>query len=65
MSYDLDCTCLKGTCDNSIASTGSCVLGSCEAGYTGPDCDVQETTCNGITCPMFANCTETPGGNQT
>ena len=53
------CSCLHGVCDNRVDSLGKCKPYSCNAGYTGADCDIQVQKCDRrlrIQCHAFADC---------
>ncbi|KAF2979785.1 hypothetical protein EK904_012809 [Melospiza melodia maxima] len=42
---DKECPCINGKCDNRADSDGSCLPGSCRAGYTGKLCEQQIAPC--------------------
>uniref|UniRef100_A0A8C5IYW2 Stabilin 2 n=1 Tax=Junco hyemalis TaxID=40217 RepID=A0A8C5IYW2_JUNHY len=43
---DKECPCINGKCDNRADSDGSCLPGSCRAGYTGKLCEQQTVPCD-------------------
>uniref|UniRef100_A0A8C5UMP2 Stabilin 2 n=1 Tax=Malurus cyaneus samueli TaxID=2593467 RepID=A0A8C5UMP2_9PASS len=57
---DRECPCTFGTCDNRVDSDGSCVPGSCRAGYTGQLCEERIVPCEPLLqlCHAQAFCQE-------
>lgn len=55
-----ECTCLHGVCDNRVTgSTGRCKPFTCEAGYSGTNCDTKIQRCDRrsrLRCHAFADC---------
>ncbi|XP_076815963.1 stabilin-2-like isoform X2 [Clavelina lepadiformis] len=53
-----NCSCLHGTCDNSVVSRGNCIAGSCELGWSGENCDRKRKECGQeqIACHQHATC---------
>ncbi|NXQ70558.1 STAB2 protein, partial [Quiscalus mexicanus] len=55
---DKECPCTNGKCDNRVDSDGSCLPGSCRAGYTGKLCEQQIVPCEPSLqlCHAHADC---------
>uniref|UniRef100_A0A8U8BRH3 Uncharacterized protein n=1 Tax=Geospiza parvula TaxID=87175 RepID=A0A8U8BRH3_GEOPR len=55
---DKECPCINGKCDNRVDSDGSCLPGSCRAGYTGKLCEQQIVPCEPSLqlCHAHADC---------
>ncbi|OWK58296.1 Stabilin-2 [Lonchura striata] len=55
---DKECLCIYGKCDNRIDSDGTCLPGSCRAGYTGSLCEQQIVPCEASLqlCHADADC---------
>uniref|UniRef100_A0A8C3TSH7 Stabilin 2 n=1 Tax=Catharus ustulatus TaxID=91951 RepID=A0A8C3TSH7_CATUS len=55
---DKECLCIYGKCDNRIDSDGTCLPGSCRAGYTGKLCEKQIAPCEPSLqlCHAHADC---------
>uniref|UniRef100_A0A8C5M7K7 Stabilin 2 n=1 Tax=Leptobrachium leishanense TaxID=445787 RepID=A0A8C5M7K7_9ANUR len=60
---DKQCLCVHGRCNNHIHSDGSCLPGSCMAGYAGRFCDQKTTPCGPqfTFCHAHADCTFNEG----
>ncbi|KAG9490521.1 hypothetical protein GDO78_006061 [Eleutherodactylus coqui] len=55
---DKKCGCVHGRCNNHVDSDGSCLTGSCKAGFTGQFCDRRTTPCGILLtfCHAHADC---------
>ncbi|XP_013403296.2 stabilin-2-like [Lingula anatina] len=60
-SYNSSCTCIEGTCHNTIDGDGKCKPGSCQFSYTGDNCDKTWKVCPAfdkklLHCHVHAHC---------